>query len=569
MKDTEVTSYSICSSMDKSINEMIDKLRGRIEKNKEKLSGKVGFIDKMSMNGAIKDYQEQIRRLTELSQALGDLRFSDNKKYKLPEKVVEHINGLYQLLTDDEKNALKQNVSIALSNSNKDKKEKVQTMSAKIQKMIAKLGLSTKGFLVYDKTQYKTSISYEQAIKTVEREMLKNLTPEFVSLQGNKMNIELPLDEKTLLNYIKNMVENKELEKSKSVNAIVDNLAQIEDAMNTRERCKLLLLKISNTLFEINNITEIDVTIIKQFLTKLENKYNAEQEKANKFIMKFDFTNVKNQIEEKKKVEEREAKEKHYLTMYENLAYELEKVMTEDPSNYDKIQEIQSQMRACASSYGFSESQLDGAKTNGKIKYHEAVRDQKLKVAAVQEKIAYENELRKGVMAQIREEAIRELERNKAFDEDYEIVNGDVRSMAMDKEGMIKRKMEELMCLAEMTSEERGLYDLKKRGIIKPDATIDDLTAQQLNDIRIGYSDESYEFLADYKTWKSRENVKPQANTIYKEYIKYRANLQNKNDFLSFSEFAKQKHNLEQMSEIMVDANLKEEMAETLKGTGR
>lgn len=569
MKDTEVTSYSICSSMDKSINEMIDKLRGRIEKNKEKLSGKVGFIDKMSMNGAIKDYQEQIRRLTELSQALGDLRFSDNKKYKLPEKVVEHINGLYQLLTDDEKNALKQNVSIALSNSNKDKKEKVQTMSAKIQKMIAKLGLSTKGFLVYDKTQYKTSISYEQAIKTVEREMLKNLTPEFVSLQGNKMNIELPLDEKTLLNYIKNMVENKELEKSKSVNAIVDNLAQIEDAMNTRERCKLLLLKISNTLFEINNITEIDVTIIKQFLTKLENKYNAEQEKANKFIMKFDFTNVKNQIEEKKKVEEREAKEKHYLTMYENLAYELEKVMTEDPSNYDKIQEIQSQMRACASSYGFSESQLDGAKTNGKIKYHEAVRDQKLKVAAVQEKIAYENELRKGVMAQIREEAIRELERNKAFDEDYEIVNGDVRSMAMDKEGMIKRKMEELMRLAEMTSEERGLYDLKKRGIIKPDATIDDLTAQQLNDIRIGYSDESYEFLADYKTWKSRENVKPQANTIYKEYIKYRANLQNKNDFLSFSEFPKQKHNLEQMSEIMVDANLKEEMAETLKGTGR
>lgn len=66
-------------------------------------------------------------------------------------------------------------------------------------------------------------------------------------------------------------------------------------------------------------------------------------------------------------------------------------------------------------------------------------------------------------MAELREEAIRELERNNAFDENYEIVNGDIRSMAMDKEGMIRRKMEELMQLAEMTPEERGLYDSKKR----------------------------------------------------------------------------------------------------------
>ena len=69
--------------------------------------------------------------------------------------------------------------------------------------------------------------------------------------------------------------------------------------------------------------------------------------------------------------------------------------------------------------------------------------------------------------------------------------------------------------------------------------------------------------------WQITKHGKPQANTSYKEYIKYRANLQNKNEFLSFSEYAKQKHNLEQMSEIMVDANLKEEMLETLKEMSR
>lgn len=53
---------------------------------------------------------------------------------------------------------------------------------------------------------------------------------------------------------------------------------------------------------------------------------------------------------------------------------------------------------------------------------------------------------------------------------------------------------------------------------------------------------------------------KSQANTIYKEYIKYRACLKDKTQFLSFSEYAKQLHNIENMSNIIVDEELQEEM---------
>ena len=124
------------------------------------------------------------------------------------------------------------------------------------------------------------------------------------------------------------------------------------------------------------------------------------------------------------------------------------------------------------------------------------------------------------------------------------------------------------MKLAEMTPIERGLYDLKKQGRIKNDATVEDLTPQQLNDIRIGYSDNAYSFMADYKDWKARETVKPKADTIYKEYIKYRTSLKNKNEFLNFSDYAKQIHKIENMSDVMVDENLKEEMRETLQEQG-
>lgn len=251
------------------------------------------------------------------------------------------------------------------------------------------------------------------------------------------------------------------------------------------------------------------------------------------------------------------------------MAYELEKALTENPDDLQRINEIKAAMQDFARKFDVSEQELDLARNNGIAKYQSEAKAQKSKVDAAKAKIEYEDELKKTVMMEIREEAIRELESSKAFDDSsYEARNGDVYAAPIDREAMIQRKMDELMKLAEMTPEERGLYDFKKSGIIKGNATIEDLTEQQLNDIRIGYSDNAYSFMADYKDWKAREAVKPKANTIYKEYIKYRAGLKDKNQFLSFSDYAKEMHKIENMSDIMVDDNLKEEMRETLQGQG-
>ena len=571
MKDTEVSSLDIYRSMEKSIGEKLEKLSSKIERNKEKLNGpgKVGFVDRLSMNSENKSHEEEIRKLTELSKAMSNLKFSESSKYKLPEVVTSSLDDISSLLTAEETAELRNAVNSSLRSANKEKKDNVRNASLEVQKILGKLGLSDKAFLVYDGLDYKKSISFEVATKEMEKELLSDLTPEYTPININKSEVSLNSSESILISRIEEMISKRELEPTKSINNIVTNIAEIKEAMLTREKANRITLKISNAMTELNKITEIDITMIKTFLSKIQNKYQKELDKANKFISKFDFSNIKEQIEAKDAKENKENEKENRITTYENLAYELEKALAETPDDLQKINEIKAAMQDFARKFDIPENELDLARNNGKAKYQSEAKAQKAKVESAKAKIEYEDELRRTVMAEIREEAIRELESSKAFeDSSFEARNGDVYAEPINREAMIQRKMDELMKLAEMTPIERGLYDLKKQGRIKNDATVEDLTSQQLNDIRIGYSDNAYSFMADYKDWKARETAKPKADTIYKEYIKYRTSLKNKNDFLSFTDYAKQMHKIENMSDTMVDESLKEEMRETLQEQG-
>lgn len=571
MKDKEVSSLDIYRSMEKSISEKLEKLSSKIERNKEKLNGpgKVGFVDRLSMNSENKSHEEEIRKLTELSKAMSNLKFSESSKYKLPEGVISSLDDISSLLTVEETAELRNAVNSSLRSANKEKKDNVRNASLEVQKILGKLGLSDKAFLVYDGLDYKKSISFEVAAKEMEKELLSDLTPEYTPININKSEVSLDSGESVLISKIEEMISKRELEPTKSINNIVTNIAEIKEAMLTREKANRITLKISNAMTELNKITEIDITMIKTFLSKIQNKYQKELDKANKFISKFDFSNIKEQIEAKDAKENKENEKENRITTYENLAYELEKALAETPDDLQNINEIKAAMQDFARKFDIPENELDLARNNGKAKYQSEAKAQKAKVESAKAKIEYEDELRRTVMTEIREEAIRELESSKAFeDSSFEARNGDVYAEPINREAMIQRKMDELMKLAEMTPIERGLYDLKKQGRIKNDATVEDLTPQQLNDIRIGYSDNAYSFMADYKDWKARETVKPKADTIYKEYIKYRASLKNKNEFLSFSDYAKQMHKIENMSDTMVDESLKEEMRETLQEQG-
>lgn len=572
MNETKPNISAIYNSTEKNINETIEKLTKRIEKHKEKLNDpkrKMSFFDKMSANSSIKNYQEQISSLRELSQLMNSLYFSENNKHELPDDIKAHFDDLCSKLSDEEVNELGKIVNSNLKNANKENKDNIKNASSNVQKLLRKLKLTDKEFLVYEGSRFKDSISYKNATLQIERELLSNLTPEYVFLHQDSKEVSLPIEEQILLSNIEKMIKSGTLDKSNSVKAIVDNFSQIKDSFISKEKYNNVLVDILNIISEINNIKDSYINPVVDFLKELEQKYKKELEKTNNFLSKFNFNDVKNQIEDKNKVEEQENRENNNMMIYQNLAYELEKVQSETPNNYQKISELKEKMRIFASSSGLTKTQLDLADTKGKTKYHTDIEDNKAKAKYAMYRISYEEELKKNVMTEIREFAISKLKEEGAFNEEYEVKNGDVYSKPIDKETMIKRKMDELMKMADMSPVERGLYDFKRLGIINNNATVDDLSSQQLEEIKNNYSDSVFHFVENYKAWKDRENIKPQANTIYKEYIQYRASLKDKKQFLSFSEYAKQMHNIENMSDTMVNEDLIAEMREQSKGMGR
>lgn len=560
-----VESNELFDSIKKEIESRIEKAKKSLESRQEKLNNpnrKVGFMDKMFINSEIKKYQEEIRKLTELGQSVAELRFEDNKKVKLSPEIKENFDRLGTLLTEEEIGQLRTGVNDSLKNINKEKKDKVKQDVAKIQKLLNQLGLGTKGFLIYNGLQYTgTTTTFDNAIREAEKIQLKDLISEYSFIKSSPNDeVRLSVSNELMLKKLEEMINGKQLESNKNTENIINNFDSIKEAFSVQAKCSETLLVLSNTLSSLSNITEIDFSKVQLFLKQLESKYKKELEKTDKFLSKFNFEDIKQQIEKESAKEQQENLVNGKILNYQQLAYELEKVMTETPSNYDKIEQIKEAMRNMAISSGLTNDELEKAMINGKNKYIGESHEQQVKVDKAKEKVAYEDELKAGVMAEIREYAIRELESSGAFKDDYEFRNGDVYSKPMDKEAMIQRKIEELKKIAEMTPEERGLEDLKKQGAIRLDTRLEDLTPQQINDFRVAYRDESYSFMADYKQWKSRETVKPQANTIYKEYIKYRATLADKTQFLSFKDYAQQLHNIENMSEIMVDEELKEEM---------
>lgn len=566
----DIESNELFNSMKKEIDKRIEKANTYLEHKQERLKGtteKLGTFDKLSINYDIKSYQEQIRKLTELNQTISSLRFSDTDKYNIPKDLKSCFDRLGTLLTEKEVKQLRENINSCIKEVNKGKRDSVRQKAAKAQKLLEQLNIGKNNLLIYNGfNQYTgTTTSFNEALKEAERFQLEGLTSEYSFISSKPAEIKLENGDELFLSTLEEMIENDQLEKNKNTQNITDNFSSIKEAFVAKTKIKKTLLLLNNALSELEKITEVDFSKAESYLKRLESDYKKEIDKVNKTLDKFDFNAIKKEIEKKRAENEKNRLEESKFKEYQHLAYQLEKVMTEHENDHEKIQQIKEAMRAAAMSSGLTNEKLEQAMIEGKGRYQTERQEQKAKVEAAKKRIAYEDELKANVMRQIRQYAIRELESSGAFEEDYEYRNGDVYSKSTDKEAMIQRKIEELKKLADMTPEERGLEDQRKHGFISSNVRVEDLTQQQINDFRIGYSDSAYDFMADYKSWKLREENKPQANNIYREYIKYRASLEDKTQFLSFSEYAKQLHNIENMSDSMVD----EELIEELRGVSK
>ena len=561
----QITNLDLYESMNLEIDRKISDLKSRIEKRENELNNPnniINFIVKNRINNQIKEYKNQIIKLTNLKNSLFELMHADDKKYSLPNDIKEKLDSVASLISDEEVNKLKNIINTNLQNANKDKKNTVNEKISEVNKMLSSLNIGSKNVKIFiQKIIYSGAISYDSAVKTIGNRKLSELITNFNLIHKNE--VEFTSDD-NFISTIEEMINKNKLPKDRRIDNILSNFDAIKEAMNNKVNAERTLTKLDNLINNFKEIDSVDFSKTVTYLTGLQNTYKRVKDNADKYLSKFNFEYLKNEINKLKENENIDRAKENKISTYKMLAYELEKTLSEHPEDYEKIQSIQEQMRNLEITFDLKKDEIDKIRLTGKNEYLNEREEQRKVVERSNEKIAYQDELEKSALASLRSAAIEELNYSKAFEPNSVYLNGDIRSTNNDREKLIAMKMEELKKMAFMSVEERGLMDFKKKGLISPSATIYDLTPSQLNDIRIGYSDGALG-LTEYKDYMKKSGTEKTPDTIYKEYIKYRASLKDKTTYITFSDYAKQKYNLNNMDTTMVS----EELQEELKGKTR
>ena len=561
----QITNLDLYESMNLEIDRKISDLKSRIEKRENELNdsnNRINFIVKNRINNQIKEYKNQIIKLTSLKKSLFELMHADDKKYSLPDNIKEKLDSVASLISDEEVKKLKNIINADLQDANKDKKNTINEKINEVNRVLSSLNIGSKNVKIFiQKIIYSGAISYDSAVKTIGNRKLSELITNFNLIHKNE--VEFTSDN-NFISTIEEMINKNKLPKDRRIDNILSNFDAIKEAMNNKANAERTLTKLDNLINNFKEIDSVDFSKTVTYLTGLQNTYKRVKDNASKYLSKFNFEYLKNEMNKLKENEDIDRAKENKISTYKMLAYELEKTLSEHPEDYEKIQSIQEQMRNLEITFDLRKDEIDDIRLTGKNEYLNEREEQKKVVERSNEKIAYQDELEKSALASLRSAAIEELNYSNAFEPNSVYLNGDIRSTNNDREKLIAMKMEELKKMAFMSVEERGLMDFKKKGLISPSATIEDLTPSQLNDIRIGYSDGALG-LTEYKDYMKKSGTEKTPDTIYKEYIKYRASLKDKTTYITFSDYAKQKYNLNNMDTTMVS----EELQEELKGKTR
>lgn len=538
-------------SMQKNIGERLQKTDAKLERTKEKLeNGKVSIIDKMFLKNDLKSLQQEHANLVTLNQKLSSFTHNNQAQTSLPSDVKNALDSLGTVLNNEEVTNLNAVIKSTINNLNKSSKQGIENDAKEIEKLLKSLKLENNNFLLYNSyNQYQNSqTSFIIALEKIKKQELMGEKEQYKV--AHQDGTPLISDEIASFNSsLEELKQNKFFQNDKQAKNIIDNSNQIKEAYKNKVLSSNALRKLDSCINSMQNDSSLND--IKSYLEKVKSSYVKAYEKSNSYLEKFNIESLKDkykqEIEKQREEKIQEETKQTGMALYQELTYELQKTIAQDPNNLNKIEEIKKQMREVKTNYKLDNSNLSDAEFKGKTNYTTEVSKEKAVIELSNEARLNEYNENKQAEIALREAAIKELQYSSNEAIEYDLKNGDVYQKEK-AESLIKAKMDELREMANLPVEERGLLMLKKREYIDKDATVSMLSPQQLNDIRIGYSDSALG-LTDYQKYKKQQTP----NSVYKEYLIYRAKNQDKNEYMSFSQFAKAKYNL-----TMDESNLNE-----------
>lgn len=566
----------------------------------------------------VQSNKKEIGKLAETLKAVGKVCDVSVSRVTVPSELKEKLEDLCADLPREARMVVVDFYGRCLRAASSSQKNDINSKAEEAIELLEKAGLSSG--CIYSRSERET-FTYVQVIEKVRKEKLSFLNADLQYLNPpvrTKSSIEPP--EIQFLDDLRRMVSEGKIEEDRNIRDILSNMSKIKEAYVTRKEASSLELTISNTVFALNG-TSVDFSLLQEQLQKMGKEYQRSVEKAEAFLGKFNFEAAKIAVEKQRKEQEQEEIKNRIIRQYASLAYDLEKAETEGKSFEEiaEIKKKMREVAESAALAGFTPDDLRAALTEGRSKYRDERSNQQALVQALTEEWEAQRELEAEMYRSLREQAIKELELTGGFEPIYEWRNGDaydtldreavirrkmqqitdrekdeeyqssktvvaegdrtiadaqesLRRAAMEelefdsnyryltadeKEAAIQKKMREYAMYANMKPEERGLAISKEHGYIPQDKTLADLTPTQINDLRYAYREtEETREIKRLQALISSEK-KYQANTIYKQYIRYLASQDDKASALKFSEYAKLLYGQMDMEESMVDEETK------------
>ena len=527
------------------INKRKETLQEKNKKwTKELQDGKMNILDQLITKKDIHTNQKKIEKFDNLIKKIYQFEnetksFTEDKPFS---NLKVEIENLTSYLTPKESEELTKIVSKEILTLRGEEQKKVSVLIEEIKNLLNSLNLSSVDFKIEGTSLFVKYDHFMEEIKKATLEKISTSSP-YLNIKP-KQNIVFDY---TFIDELAEMLTNGKIKETPETKKLKNNISQIKSFWHLKERMEFAIASLDKVLIIISkDLQDVDMIKLVKYLETLKQKYLKDFQKLNTYLNGFNLAPYKQKVEEEMKLKTLQKDHERALLEYANLFYELEKVLNEEPNNYDKKMAIELQMRNLTSTVSLSNDALLEAKGKGTSKYYAEKNEKQALKKGMAEKIKTKRDYLEEENRIFREEAMRQL-KDDNFEETYEFRNGDAYLANLDKEAIIKHKMGEMQRFAKMTPEERGLSILKEKGKISRDATLENLTPQQLSNMRYAYRDSSYPYIMEYKKLKQESDDKEERrkpNTLHKEYLRYRASCIDKTNFLTFREFVNKKYNL-------------------------
>ena len=527
------------------INKRKETLQEKNKKwTKELQDGKMNILDQLITKKDIHTNQKKIEKFDNLIKKIYQFEnetksFTEDKPFS---NLKVEIENLTSYLTPKESEELTKIVSKEILTLRGEEQKKVSVLIEEIKNLLNSLNLSSVDFKIEGTSLFVKYDHFMEEIKKAALEKISTSSP-YLNIKP-KQNIVFDY---TFIDELAEMLTNGKIKETPETKKLKNNISQIKSSWHLKERMEFAIASLDKVLIIISkDLQDVDMIKLVKYLETLKQKYLKDFQKLNTYLNGFNLAPYKRKVEEEMKLKILQKDHERVLLEYANLFYELEKVLNEEPNNYDKKMAIELQMRNLTSTVSLSNDALLEAKGKGTSKYYAEKNEKQALKKGMAEKIKTKRDYLEEENRIFREEAMRQL-KDDDFEETYEFRNGDAYLANLDKEAIIKHKMGEMQRFAKMTPEERGLSILKEKGKISRDATLENLTPQQLSNMRYAYRDSSYPYIMEYKKLKQESDDKEERrkpNTLHKEYLRYRASCIDKTNFLTFREFVNKKYNL-------------------------